>query len=218
MVFKRRVKKTFWTSLVEAFWPRGGWGRAFEYVKHRVRRLPDTPEKISRGIWAGVFVSFTPLFGLHFIIAALLAKAMRGNILAALLGTFFGNPVTFVPIGIAAINTGYFLLGTRPKDGLVHSLPHLFTGAWGDLWHNFKAIFTPAHADWGQLYGFYDTVFLPYLVGGVLPGIICATVCYYLSLPLIAAYQKHRRKTLSDKLAQLKKKPVMPPDAGPGAR
>lgn len=217
MVFKRRVKRSVWTSLIEAFWPRGGWGRAFEYVKHRVRRLPDTPEKISRGVSAGVFVSFTPFFGLHFIFAAVIAKVLRGNILASLLATFFGNPVTFVPIGIAAINTGYFLLGTRPEQGIINRLPQLFAGAWGDLWHNFKAIFTPERADWGQLHVFYDTVFLPYLVGGILPGMVTATVCYYISLPLISAYQKHRRKTLSDKLAQLKKTPTLPPDAGPGA-
>jgi hypothetical protein len=32
-------------------------------------------------------------------------------------------------------------------------------------------------------------------VGGVIPGVFFATVCYYLSLPLIRAYQ-HRRKGL----------------------
>jgi uncharacterized protein len=218
VVFKRRVKKSAWISVIEFFWPRGGWGRAFEYVKHRVRRLPDTPEKISRGIWAGVFVSFSPLFGLHFIFAALIARLMRGNILASLLATFFGNPITFVPIGIASLNTGYYLLGTRPIDGVVHRMPKLFSGAWGDLWHNFKSIFTPEQAEWSRLQVFYESVFLPYLIGGILPGIVAATVCYFISLPLLRAYQKHRRKTLSDKLALLKKNPGAPPDAGTSPR
>ena len=80
-------------------YPPGGWGRAFQYVKHRVRRLPDKPERIARGIWAGVFTAFTPFYGLHFIVAVLLARIMNGNMLAALTGTFFGNPLTYFPIG-----------------------------------------------------------------------------------------------------------------------
>jgi len=80
----------------EALYPRGGWARAFHYVKHRVRRLPDSPERIARGIWAGVFVTFTPLYTMHFIVAALIARLIQGNILAALMATFFGNPLTYV--------------------------------------------------------------------------------------------------------------------------
>ena len=66
MVFKRRTPKTFGRAFIETFYPRGGWGRAVRYVVHRLRRLPDPAYKISRGIAAGVFTSFTPFFGFHF--------------------------------------------------------------------------------------------------------------------------------------------------------
>ncbi len=190
--------------MAEALWPRGGWARAFEYVKHRVRRLPDTPEKIARGIWAGVFTTFTPFYGLHFICAAIIAKLMRGNILAALLATFFGNPLTYVPIGIVSLNTGHFLLGTRPVEGFETSLGAKFATAGAELWHNFLALFTPRIAHWDELRVFYDEVFFPYMIGGILPGIVTATVVYYLSLPVIAAYQNRRRKRLRAKLDRLK--------------
>ena len=85
MVFKRRERRSIGEIVGRSLYPRGGWVRAFEYVGHRVRRLPDTPEKISRGIWAGVFAAFTPFYGLHFVIAAVIAKLMRGNILASLM-------------------------------------------------------------------------------------------------------------------------------------
>jgi len=111
VVFKRRDRRPAWQAMLNFLWPRGGWKRAFEYVKHRVRRLPDTPEKISRGIWAGVFTAFTPFYGFHFIVAGVLAKLMRGNILAALMSTFFGNPLTYVPIGVVALTTGHWLWG-----------------------------------------------------------------------------------------------------------
>lgn len=207
VVFKRRVARTYRAILTELVYPRGGWGRAFEYVKHRIRRLPDTPEKIGRGIWAGVFSSFTPFYGLHFLVALALAKPMRGNMFASIIGTWFGNPLTLLPISAAALHTGYFLLGDRPAGRLVNELPAHFGGATADLWHNFKALFTPQRAEWGQLVEFYNVVFFPYLVGGMIPGVVTATVVYYLTVPLVRAYQDGRRKKLQEKLEQLKKKP-----------
>ena len=88
MVFKRRDRRSIWTTLCEALWPRGGWTRAARYVQHRLHRLPDPPERIARGIFAGVLTTFTPFYGLHFVTAAILAWVMRGNILASLLSTF----------------------------------------------------------------------------------------------------------------------------------
>lgn len=215
MVFKRRDRRPIWQVVVDFIYPRGGWSRAAQYVKHRVRRLPDTPEKISRGIWAGVFTSFTPFYSLHFLVAFLLARSMRGNVLAALMGTFFGNPLTYVPIAVAALSTGHWLLGTRPVEDVDASLGAKFGAAFGDLWHNFVAMFTIEVADWHGLEIFYYEVFYPYMIGGVIPGIVTATFCYYLSVPLISAYQKNRQKALRTKLASLQKKTGQNGDGGP---
>ncbi|MCK0121955.1 MAG: DUF2062 domain-containing protein [Yoonia sp.] len=215
MVFKRRDRRPVWQVVADFIYPRGGWSRAAQYVKHRVRRLPDTPEKISRGVWAGVFTAFTPFYSMHFVVAFLLARLMRGNVLAALMGTFFGNPLTYVPIAVASLGTGHWLLGTRPVDDVDASIGAKFGGAFHDLWHNFLAIFTPARADWHGLAIFYDEVFYPYMIGGIIPGIICATFCYYLSVPLISAYQKRRQKVLRAKLASLQKNTGQNDDGGP---
>ncbi|KQB96221.1 hypothetical protein AL073_13410 [Loktanella sp. 1ANDIMAR09] len=212
MVFKRRDRRAIWQIVLDFFYPRGGWTRAFEYVKHRVRRLPDTPQKISRGIWAGVFVCFTPLFGLHFVFAAIIARAMRGNIFAALMATFFGNPLTFPPIGFLSISLGSWLLGLPP--GRNDHLGQKFADASYDLWNNVIAVFTPDPINWRGLQVFYDDVFFPYLVGGILPGLITATIAYYLAVPVIGAYQTRRKKALLAKLDQLKKKTS--PEQGSG--
>lgn len=204
MVFKRRNPRSYLQMLAEAFWPRGGWTRAFHYVKHRIRRLPDDPHRIARGVGAGVFVSFTPLFGLHFISAVITAKTVRGNILAALLGTFFGNPVTFPIIAFTSMKFGHLILGTSFDESQHATLFGKFVGAGEDLKHNFLAVFTDATTQWGNLYNFWNEIFLPYLVGGLLPGIVAGVVSYYLSAPLIAAYQKHRRKRLKDRFEKLK--------------
>lgn len=214
MVFKRRDRRPIWQIAVDFIYPRGGWVRAFEYVKHRVRRLPDTPEKIARGIWAGVFTTFTPLFGFHFIVAWIIARIMRGNILAALLATFFGNPLTYVPIAATSLWFGHRILGSRPQEGFQVSLAAKFAGAGEDLWHNLRAAFTPERMDWHQLGLFYDEVFLPFLIGGIVPGIVAGTIAYYLSVPVIRVYQNRRRKVLQAKLSQLSKKTGLAPDGG----
>lgn len=203
-------------------YPPGGWGRAFQYVKHRVRRLPDKPERIARGIWAGVFTAFTPFYGLHFIVAVLLARIMNGNMLAALTGTFFGNPLTYFPIGLISLQTGHFLLGTSARPGTERSFGGKFVDAGNDLYHNFFAMFTDATADWTGLAVFYHEIFFPYLVGGVLPGVITATICYYLTVPVIRAYQKHRAMKIRKKFEELKANAAVPreraADAGSDAR
>lgn len=208
MVFKRRDRLPWWKTTARAFWPARGWGRALQYVKHRVRRLPDPPHRIARGIFAGIFVTFSPLFGLHFFVAAGLAWVMRGNLIAALLSTFVGNPLTFVPIAALSLQTGYAILGMRgASDAHVHgSLGGTFVDAGRDLKNNVYAIFTDTPADWSHLRIFFDDVFLPYLVGGLVPGAIFGLVGYYISLPLIQAYQNRRKGTLKSKLAALKEK------------
>ena len=206
MVFKRRATPPLWERTARLLWPRGGWGRAFQYVKHRVRRLPDSPERIARGIWAGVFTTFTPFYGLHFFIAAGIAFVMRGNILAALMATFFGNPLTYVPIGVISLQTGHWLLGEEMAKADETTFSGAFVDAWRDLTHNFFAMFDEEKADWTGLMSFYDEVFLPYLVGGILPGIIAATICYYLSAPVIRAYQARRKGAIKAKFEALKAK------------
>lgn len=212
LVFKRRDKRKFAQVMLDSIYPRGGWSRAFHYVTHRLRRLPDTPHRIARGIFAGVFVSFTPFFGLHFVLAAILARAMRGNILAALLATLVGNPLTYVPIAVVSLKTGHFLLGTEFDEASHRTLAGKFAGAAADLKDNFLAVFTDAEAQWTNLSRFYDEVFLPYLIGGIVPGVVAGLVAYYLTVPVITAYQNRRKGRLKQKLAELRHKATQAED------
>ena len=205
MVFKRRDRRSPVQIASEFVYPRGGWTRAFHYVKHRVRRLPDSPERIARGIGAGVFAAFTPFYGLHFLVAAILARLFNGNLLAALSGTFFGNPLTYVPIGVICLQTGHFLLGTKFDEDDTHGLMGKFADALGDLKNNFFAMFTDRVADWRGLEVFYDEVFFPYMIGGIIPGVVAGVICTYLSLPVIRTYQKRRRAKIKAKFEEIKR-------------
>ena len=195
-----------WRSLGYALWPRGGWRRAAVYVKHRLRRLPDTPRKISRGIMVGVFTTFTPLYGLHFFLAAFLAFLIRGNVMAALLGTFFGNPLTYVPIAVVSLNLGHWMLGTRSEEVVDESIFARFYASGQDLYQNAWNWLTGAPVDWTATRVFWDTVFLPWTVGGLIPGIFTGIAAYTICLPLIEAYQRRRRGALKKKLEEIRRK------------
>lgn len=199
MVFKRR-KKLSWAQWIGAgFYPKGGWTRAVQYISHRVTRLPDEPHRIARGVFAGTFISFTPLFGFHFLGAALVAWVMRGNILAALIATFVGNPVTFPLIAAGSVELGNWMLGHGGEMAPLQ-IASAFGQASAELWGNLRAVFTDDPAHWDSLKRFFARVYLPYFVGGVGPGIVAGLALYYVSLPIIAAYQKLRRKRLTDRL------------------
>ncbi len=205
-MFKRRNPRSYWEHFVEFFYPRSGWRRALGYIRHRVQRLPDTPHKIAIGFSCGVFVSFTPFFGFHFVVAALLAIIFRGNIVAAILGTFFGNPVTFPFIAGFSYRLGWFLLGRGNEEAVWPIIRHGFYEAFDGLWHNFLAIFTADTMDWSGLIDFGQTVFIPYLIGGLMPGFVIAVLFYVGGKPLIAAYQHRRRGRLMAKIKELRAK------------
>lgn len=197
MVFKRRKRLSTARRVREAIYPRTGWRRAIEYFGHRLKRLPDTPHRIALGFACGVFVSFSPFFGLHFIYAGLVAFLLRGNVIAAFLGTLVGNPLTFPFIATVSLTLGrriYDMSGAHHQN--FTSVKDSFVEAMSGLWDSFLAIFGLADPAWDKLEAFWSDVFLPYYVGGLIPGLITAAAFYFLSRPLIAAYQARRRTKL----------------------
>jgi uncharacterized protein len=198
VVFKRRTPRTYLRVVGEFFYPRGGWRRAGIYVAYRLRRLPDPAHRISRGIAAGVFVSFTPFFGLHFFFAALIAWLIRGNILAALLATFAGNPFTFPFIAAVSVEFGAILLNREPIS--LQRIPRAFSQASIEIWSNLAAFIRLEPTQWGRLSSFFFEIFLPYFVGSLIPGLIAGVLAYWISNPVIASYQRGRIRRLKERL------------------
>lgn len=205
MVFKRRSPRNFRQSLVNFFYPGGGWGRSASYVMHRLRRLPDRPERIAKGIAAGVWVSCTPLFGLHFVFAALAAWVMRGNILASLMATFFGNPFTFPLIVVSSLELGSWLLGKERAASVAQAM-YAFGAIWSEMARNFRALFTSDPIIWDKIGYFGADIFLPYFLGGNIIGVICGVIAYFLSLPIIRAYHRRKQRKLQERFAKARRK------------
>ena len=201
-MFKRRTPKTLWRSLSDAVYPSIGWKRWIELLRRRIKRLPDSPHRIAMGLAVGVGVTFTPLFGFHFLTAAIFALIFRGNILAAILATFVGNPLTFPIIAVICYNLGAFIMGIDVPGPVWPIVADGFREAWSALKANFWSIFGYPYVGWRGFYNFFWQVFVPYVVGGAVPGGLLSAGIYFGSRPLIEAYQNRRRGAMAERLQE----------------
>ncbi len=151
MLFRRRTPPGIGEKFRVWIWPRRSWVRSSRYVSKRIFRLTGSPHTIAAGVAAGVFASFTPFMGLHFLIAFLVAYILAGNMIAAALGTFVGNPLTFPFIWASTFSFGRFLLqdhspATAPFANLGQTMKHIGEATWrldfagissamAEIWH-----------------------------------------------------------------------------------
>lgn len=196
MIFKRRERPSTYDRVRATVAPRKGFWRGFDYIHKRMRRLPDSPHRIALGFACGAMASFTPFFGLHFIIAAGFAWLVRGNIIAALFGTAIGNPLTFPFISATSLWMGRWILGLRHKGSDFQAITHAFAEGLNSVWATVKSWFGYGPSMLDGLRVFMADIFLPYLVGCIVPGLITAAACYWVLGPIVAAYQERRRKKL----------------------
>ena len=198
LVFKRRNPMGWGAWLREQVYPRSGFKRATRYVLYRMRRLPDQPHRLARGVFAGSLIGFLPLPGMQFIAAWAASRAINGNLLAALLATFNTNPVTTPFFAVLAMTLGHWILGIEKPLSWDYIKTATET-AGVDLWFNIKAIFTPEVARWDGLIQFWHDIYWPYFIGALGPGLVLSLIAYYLTIPVVEAYQKARAAKAHDR-------------------
>lgn len=164
-----------------------GWQRFFKYIKLRVIRIGDTPQKVAAGLALGGAISFSPIIGTHIIQAMLLAFMFRVNVFASIIGTIIGNPWTFPLMWLAAINLGAFLFGLFgvPTEASVPEIEH-FTQIWDFI------------SDEPMRF------FVPWLVGGYGLAILSWPIFYYLFYTLITSARKRRRGAKKNRINDAK--------------
>ena len=174
MLFKRRETESLLERLRVHLWPRRSWSRSTRYVLYRLRRLSASPHAIALGFGAGAFAAVTPYIGTHMVMAALLAWAVGGSMVAALLGTFVGNPLTYPLLWFASYKVGNIMLGSEAVKGRVDFSHGLFEPSFDQLWPILK----------------------PMTLGSIPLGLLVAACCYFLVKPMVEAYQHRRRRGL----------------------
>jgi uncharacterized protein len=141
------------------------------YLVRRVTRLSGTPHSIALGAACGVAVSLTPFLGFHLLSALLLCLLVRGNYLAAAIGTLVGNPWTLPFIGVVSYQIGRALLGS----------PEVEIEAIHDL-------------SLATLFADLKEVFWPMALGSVPLGLLAGLATYFPLVRMIAIYQDARRR------------------------
>lgn len=187
MLFSRRNKAPLPHRVLSWFWPRRGWKRAWGYVVRRVSRLAGSPHTVALGFSVGVFASFTPFMGFHFLIGFLLAYLLRGSMIASAFGTFVGNPITFPFIWILTYRTGLFLLGMDAPDDITIELQ-------GASW---LLLFEDPNRLWQQFWDQLWPLVRPMTVGGVPIGVMVGLTFYFPLRMAVSAYQSKRRERLA---------------------
>jgi uncharacterized protein (DUF2062 family) len=141
------------------------------YLVRRVTRLSGTPHSIALGAACGVAVSLTPFLGFHLLSALLLCLLVRGNYLAAAIGTLVGNPWTLPFIGVVSYQIGRALLGS----------PEVEIEAIHDL-------------SLATLFADLKEVFWPMALGSVPLGLLAGLATYFPLVRMIVIYQDARRR------------------------
>jgi uncharacterized protein (DUF2062 family) len=174
MLFKRRETETLLARVRVHLWPRRSWTRSSRYVVYRLRRLSDTPHAVALGFAAGVFSALSPYLGTHMVMAALIAWAIGGSVVAALLGTFVGNPLTYPLFWYSTYQVGNLMLGEPGERQNIDLSGGIFQSSLDQLWPILK----------------------PMTLGCVPVGLALAGLSYILVRPMVEAYKHRRRREL----------------------
>lgn len=102
----------------------GLWARFRDQFLEMLGRHQE-PEKVAASFAIGVAIAFTPLLGLHFVMALVIAVLLKLNKLDVVLGTLVVNPLTLGPVSAVALPVGRFVVQAR-QEAATH-MP------WGDL-------------------------------------------------------------------------------------
>lgn len=180
MLFRRRKPADLGERIRTLLWPRRSFFRSMQYFVKRTLRLHATPHAIAAGIAAGVFASFTPFIGFHFIIAITISYFIGGNVVASAFGTAVGNPLTFPFIWGATLEMGRFLLsGSFSGEGAPVEIGRLLR-----------------HAEFSQL---WDPLLKPMTFGSIPIGIAFALAFYFATRWATLAFRERRRSALAEK-------------------
>jgi len=136
-----------------------------EKLIHRFKAiltLDSHPGHISAGFAMGVFISFTPFFGLHTAIAVAMAFIFRLNKLTCITGSWVNTPFTVAPVLIASYNLGRFLQGKPVRE------------------FSFKGL------EWHHLQPYAKSI----LLGSSIIGFCAAVAAYFICYWLVIAFRR----------------------------
>jgi uncharacterized protein (TIGR03546 family) len=122
----------------------------------KILSLDAHPGHISAGFAVGVFISFTPFFGLHTLLAIALAFIFRLNKVTCITGSWVNTPLTVVPTLMASFNLGRLLRGKPVKE------------------------LTFTNLDWHSIQPYAKSILLGSSIIGFMAAVAAYFICYWL--------------------------------------
>lgn len=122
----------------------------------KILSLDAHPGHIATGFAVGVFISFTPFFGLHTAMAVILAFVFRLNKLTCITGSWINTPLTVVPVLAGSYKLGELILGNKP------------------------ALFKVTSMEWSSLKGYASSIILGSSIIGFFAAMAGYALCYWL--------------------------------------
>ena len=146
--------------------------RTCKYHWLKFRRLQGDPKRIALGAALGIFIGVTPTIPFHTVLVLSLAPLLRVSVIAAYMGIWVSNPLTWVPQYLLAYGVGSYIL---------------FRG---------EPLRIPAQAN---LAAFLDLLWrggLALQLGGVIISVPPAIAAYFFTLWAIKRYRQRRARLL----------------------
>lgn len=140
---------------------------SFRTLLKQVLHLQESPQRTALAFAIGVFIGFSPIYGLHTVLVLFFSWALGLNLLALMVGAFLNNPWTLVPILGATYWVGAFLLGRSESPSF----------DWHDV--SFSAI--------------YEQVVpyaVPFFLGGFVLSLLGAALAYPLAYYVVTKYRQ----------------------------
>ena len=157
--------------------------RLFKHLKDLAKKLvslKDSPHAIAGGVAIGVFIGFTPLWGVKTLLCLGLAYALRCNPIAAVIAVSLHDVLTpFAPVFMRwQYDLGYWIL----------SHPHLFPP-------KLEMLHTHIHPMEMLKWTTFFQLGLPILLGSLLFSVPAAALFYFIMLGLMKAREQRERSS-----------------------
>ncbi len=153
---------------------RAAVGRWLEALLH----VHDTPRRVAAAYALGVFFGFSPLLGLHHVLALSLAFSLNLSRVAVVAGLWTNLPWIVAPYYAFATFVGAKLLGVAAPPDLAERLAATFAHS-------------PLDAEFWRVFAVIQPLVLPFIVGSAIGATVNATVGYQLALTFLRA--RHRK-------------------------
>ena len=149
--------------------------RALRYRFWKLVRIRASPHSVALGLSIGVFFGALPIMGIQSVFAVPLALLFRCSVAATLIGVWWTNPLTFIPVYYAE----YYLGGVLFDESFL---------SYGDFYDRFSKI---ENLDGVMALG--GDVMRPLIYGSLVTGALLSVISYF-SLVWILEQRKKRKK------------------------